>query len=149
MIILLPVCPRFLWGRSRNRGWREAACRIRRQVEHAYHESELRQYLKVEKEKCQILSKIHNVIRNVARCQFHQRFSRAFFIRTLFQQLFSSYMYVEKRHSYKKFVRKMLMKLTACGKYGHARAYVSHNTWYMCTLIFMHPYFDVWALFFQ
>jgi len=31
---------------------------------------------------------------------------------TLFQQLFSSYMYVKKRHSYEKFVRKMLMKLT-------------------------------------
>ncbi len=29
---------------------------------------------------------------------------------TSFQQHFSSYMYVKKRHSYEKFVRKMLMK---------------------------------------
>jgi len=39
-----------------------------------------------------------------------------FFVQTLFWQLFSSYMFVEKavpkRHSYKKFVREMLMKLT-------------------------------------
>ncbi len=31
------------------------------------------------------------------RCQFHQHFTRAFFVQTLFRQLFSSYMYVEKQ----------------------------------------------------
>ena len=49
--------------------------------------------------------------------QFHQRFSRAFFVRTLFRQLFLT-TYVRKkkaaqRHSYEKSARKTLMKLTA------------------------------------
>jgi len=47
--------------------------------------------------------------------QFHQRFSRSFFVRMLFWQLFL-YTYVEKklpkRHSYEKSAQKMLMKLT-------------------------------------
>jgi hypothetical protein len=50
------------------------------------------------------------------KCQFHQRFTRKFFVRTSFRQLFSSYMYVKKRCLYKKFVCKMLMKLTANAK---------------------------------
>ncbi len=45
-------------------------------------------------------------------CQFHQHYTRAFFVRTSFRQLFSSYKYVEKRRLYKKCVRKMLIKLT-------------------------------------
>jgi len=52
---------------------------------------------------------------NFSRCQFHQHYTRAFFVRTLFWQLISSYMYVEKRRLYKKFVQKMLIKLTAGG----------------------------------
>ncbi len=47
------------------------------------------------------------------RCQFHQHFMRKFFVQMSFQQLFSSYMYVKEQRSYKKCVRKMLMKLTA------------------------------------
>jgi len=35
-----------------------------------------------------------------------------FSYKMLFWQLFSSYMYIKKRRSYKKFVRKILMKLT-------------------------------------
>ncbi len=46
-LMYVPVYPRFLWGRSRNRGWREAVCRIRQPVERASLESGLRQYLKV------------------------------------------------------------------------------------------------------
>ncbi len=34
------------------------------------------------------------------RCQFHQHYTRAFFVRTSFQQLFSSNMYIEKWRSY-------------------------------------------------
>jgi len=45
--------------------------------------------------------------------------SSTFFVRTLFLQLFSSYMYIEKAAEtfYEKFERKMLMKLTP-GVYG-------------------------------
>ncbi len=37
-----------------------------------------------------------------------------FLYKTSFRQLFSSYMYVKKRHLYEQFVRFTLMKLTAC-----------------------------------
>jgi len=39
-------------------------------------------------------------------------FRANFKVQASFQQLFSSYMYVEKQRLYEKFVRKMLMKLT-------------------------------------
>jgi len=57
------------------------------------------------------------------RCQFHQRFTYKFLVRTLFRQLFSSYMYVEKRRSYQKFVHFTLMKLTT-GRVSLRRAVV-------------------------
>ncbi len=38
------------------------------------------------------------------RCQFHQHYTHVFFVRMSFRQLFSSYMYVEKRHSYEKLI---------------------------------------------
>ncbi len=44
--------------------------------------------------------------------QFYQRFLRAFLYECRFGSFFSSFMYVEKRRSYKKFVRITLMKLT-------------------------------------
>jgi len=57
------------------------------------------------------------------RCQFHQRFTYEFLVQTLFWQLFSSYMYVEKRRSYQKFVHFTLMKLTT-GRVSLRRAVV-------------------------
>jgi len=45
-------------------------------------------------------------------CQFHQRFTRAFFVRKSFRQLFSAYSLALNKLSYKKISRKMLMKLT-------------------------------------
>jgi len=66
-----------------------------------------------------ILSRLHREARTPegnACSQFHQHFTYKFFVRTSFRQLFSSYMYVEKAAEMtfvgKKFVRKMLMKLT-------------------------------------
>ncbi len=44
--------------------------------------------------------------RKISRCQFHQHYRHKFFIRTLFQQLFSSYMYVVKAAK-KTFVQKI------------------------------------------
>jgi hypothetical protein len=44
--------------------------------------------------------------------QFHHHFTRVFFVRKFFAQLFSSYVLVKKRLSYKKHASKMLMKLT-------------------------------------
>jgi len=41
----------------------------------------------------------------------------AFFVRMSFWQLFSSYMYVERRRSYEKFVRLTLMKLYTCAQW--------------------------------
>jgi len=53
---------------------------------------------------------------NFNRCQFHQHFMYKFFKQTLFWHFFYIHVTREKlpkRHSYEKFVRKMLMKLTA------------------------------------
>jgi len=52
--------------------------------------------------------------KNVAeiRCQFHQHFYIQIFRTNVVLAVFSSYMYVEKRRSYEKFVRLTLMKLT-------------------------------------
>ncbi len=44
-------------------------------------------------------------------CQFHQRKMHTFFVRMSILAAFSSY--CQNGHSYKKFVRRMLMKLTA------------------------------------
>jgi len=41
-------------------------------------------------------------------CKFHQRFTREFFVRMLFWQLFSCYMYIEKAAKMT-FVRKICM----------------------------------------
>jgi len=52
--------------------------------------------------------------------QFHQLHTRTFFVRTSF------------RHSYKKFIRKMLMKLTPC-KVRHS--FVGETEWHqLCVL---------------
>jgi len=45
-------------------------------------------------------------------CQFHQHFYVRIFRTNVVLAAFSSYMYVEKRRSYEKFVRLTLMKLT-------------------------------------
>ncbi len=53
-------------------------------------------------------------LKSLTRGQFHQRYAREFFVQKSFQQLFSSYMYLEKaaeKTFVRKFVRKMLMKL--------------------------------------
>ncbi len=47
-----------------------------------------------------------------SRCQFHQRYTRAFFVRTSFSLVTCM---LPKRHSYEKFGRKTLMKLIPCG----------------------------------
>jgi len=47
------------------------------------------------------------------RCQFCQRYSWAFFVQTLFQQLFSSYVWLGDKIWYEKNSQKTLMKLTS------------------------------------
>ncbi len=49
-----------------------------------------------------------------------------FLYETLFWQLFSSYKYVNKRHSYEKFVHLMLMKLTMGGFLTQNQSIVFH-----------------------
>ncbi len=49
--------------------------------------------------------------------QFHQHFTYEFFVQTLFRQLFSSNMYVEKAAE-TTIVRKILVKLTPEGAIG-------------------------------
>jgi hypothetical protein len=59
------------------------------------------------------------MIERLNRCQFHQRFSRAFFVRMSFRQLFSSYVWLGAKILYKKCARLMLMKLTIGCKYSN------------------------------
>ncbi len=47
------------------------------------------------------------------RCQFHQHYKHTFFVRTSFWCLFLVTCTLPKQHSYEKFVRLMLMKLTS------------------------------------
>ncbi len=77
------------------------------------------------------------------RCQFHQHFSRAFFIRIWRFGSFSSYVLALAKNSYEKCARKMLMKLTLGG-------------WHDCLLLkfrcqfhqrFLHAFF-IWKVLF-
>jgi len=67
---------------------------------------------------------INSMASSLNRCLFHQRFSRAFFVRTSFRQIFYSYIWLGAKISYKKRARLTLMKLTAGVYFTHYRIYM-------------------------